>query len=161
MGHGDQEPETFDLFGNPSALPATVRRVITASAEISQEPPDRADFLHAILCQVGMPRKATEGRIFERTSGNASMVLEAGKLWTGNPGSIPLTSELQIQLDVGSPIVAPEHIVFPKALAASKNRRVPATSARDSAASRIAPLRTTLSTIMVPPTRVRRSAQRR
>ena len=48
-----------------------------------QEAPDRADFLHAILCQVGMPRKATPGRVFERSSGGASMMLEAGKLWTG------------------------------------------------------------------------------
>jgi hypothetical protein len=39
-----------------------------------------------------------------------------GKVWTGNPGDIPLTSETQIQLDVGSPIVAPEHIVFPAGL---------------------------------------------
>ncbi len=40
-----------------------------------------------------------------------------GKVWTGDPGSIPLTGETQIQLDVGSPIVAPEHIVFPAGLA--------------------------------------------
>jgi len=39
-----------------------------------------------------------------------------GKVWTGNPGDIPLTSATQIQLDVGTPIVAPEHIVFPKGL---------------------------------------------
>lgn len=42
-----------------------------------------------------------------------------GKVWTGNPGAIPLTSETQIQLDVGRPLVAPEHIVFPAGLAAS------------------------------------------
>ena len=41
-----------------------------------------------------------------------------GKPWTRSPSAIPLTSEAQIQLDVGSPVVAPEHIVFPKALAA-------------------------------------------
>jgi len=83
MGQDDRKPDTFDLFGNVTTLPATVQRVIDASVEISQDPPDRADFLHAILCQVGMPRKATEGRVFERTSGSASMLLEAGKLWTG------------------------------------------------------------------------------
>ena len=42
-----------------------------------------------------------------------------GKVWTGNPASIPLTSEVQIQLDVGTPLIAPEQIVFPKGLAAS------------------------------------------
>ena len=40
-----------------------------------------------------------------------------GKPWTKSPAAIPLTSEAQIQLDVGSPVVAPEHIVFPKGLA--------------------------------------------
>jgi hypothetical protein len=39
-----------------------------------------------------------------------------GKVWTGNPGAIPLTSATQIQLDVGRPLVAPEHIVFPAGL---------------------------------------------
>jgi hypothetical protein len=39
-----------------------------------------------------------------------------GKPWTKSPASIPLTSEAQIQLDVGSPVVAPQHIVFPKGL---------------------------------------------
>jgi hypothetical protein len=39
-----------------------------------------------------------------------------GKVWTGNPGDIPLTSATQIQLDGGKPLVAPEHIDFPKAL---------------------------------------------
>ena len=39
-----------------------------------------------------------------------------GKEWVKSPASIPLTSEAQIQLDVGSPVVAPVHIVFPKGL---------------------------------------------
>jgi hypothetical protein len=43
-----------------------------------------------------------------------------GKVWTGSPASIPLSSALQIQLDVGTPVVAPEHIVFPKGLLPSK-----------------------------------------
>ena len=74
----------LDLFGEARAdLPATTRRVVDAGTAILQEAPDRADFLHAILCQVGMPRKSTQGRVFERSSGGASMLLEAGKLWTG------------------------------------------------------------------------------
>jgi hypothetical protein len=39
-----------------------------------------------------------------------------GKVWTKSPAAIPLSPKGQIQLDVGSPVVAPEHIVFPKAL---------------------------------------------
>ncbi len=75
--------EVPDLFGQMRPLPPTTRRVVAAGATMMQEAPDRADFLHAILCQVGMPRKATPGRVFERSSGGASMMLEAGKLWTG------------------------------------------------------------------------------
>lgn len=78
--------QTLDMFsGVPShdskPLPPTVRRVVETAAEIMQDPPERADFLHAVLCQVGMPRKHTEGRVFERRSGSASMLLEAGRLW--------------------------------------------------------------------------------
>jgi hypothetical protein len=40
-----------------------------------------------------------------------------GKVWTGNPSSIPLMSAGQIQLDGGTPIVAPQHIAFPQGLA--------------------------------------------
>jgi hypothetical protein len=82
MERKDQEPE-LDLFGNAITLPPTVRRVISTSVEISQEPPDRADFLHAVLCQVGMPRKATEARVFERWQGNVGLSLEAGRLGLG------------------------------------------------------------------------------
>ena len=42
-----------------------------------------------------------------------------GKDWTGDPAAIPLTATAQIQLDVGSPVVAPEHIKFPTGLAAT------------------------------------------
>ena len=40
-------------------------------------------FLHAVLCQVGLPRRQTEGRVFERTSGAASLRVEAGVLNDG------------------------------------------------------------------------------
>ena len=36
-----------------------------------------------------------------------------GKLFTGNPRQIPLLSHAQIQLEVGKPLVAAEHIAFP------------------------------------------------
>ena len=41
------------------------------------------DYLPAVLCQVGLPRSPTEGRTFERTSGNVSLQVEAGKVWDG------------------------------------------------------------------------------
>jgi len=43
-----------------------------------QDQPDSIDFLHSILCQVGMPRKSTPERFFERSNGRAMMRLEAG-----------------------------------------------------------------------------------
>ena len=44
------------------------------------------------------------------------------KVWTGNPTKIPLTSEAQIQLDLGKPLIAPQQIKFPKGLAASMTK---------------------------------------
>jgi hypothetical protein len=81
----EQDPFSTDLFGNPALTPLTPiqARTLDAAAEIMQDPPDKASYLHSILCQVGMPRKRTEGRSFERRSGTASMLLEAGKLWNG------------------------------------------------------------------------------
>jgi hypothetical protein len=39
-----------------------------------------------------------------------------GKVYLGNPRGIPLNAHAQIQLDVGSPLVAPERISFPSGL---------------------------------------------
>lgn len=70
----------FDNSINP--LSATLRRVVNTAAEIAIDPhPEKVDFLHAVLCQVGMPRKHVEGRIFERNNGAVSMILEAGRLY--------------------------------------------------------------------------------
>jgi hypothetical protein len=79
-------------FGEPlvteSALPSTTltraaERLITAGDRIRQDPPDRADFLHTVMCQVGLPRRRTDAKTFERQSGHVSVLLEAGKLWNG------------------------------------------------------------------------------
>jgi hypothetical protein len=78
-----EAPESFDLTAARRSMPATVRRVVEASGSIQQDPPERADFLHSVLCQVGMPRKKTECRTFERKSGTVSIMLEAGRLWNG------------------------------------------------------------------------------
>ncbi len=39
-----------------------------------------------------------------------------GQVYLGNPADIPLTKHAQIQLEVGSPLVAPEKITFPAGL---------------------------------------------
>ncbi len=59
------------------------RKLVAAGADIMQSPPDRADFLHTVMCQVGLPRRRTEARTFERHSGRMSILMEAGKLFDG------------------------------------------------------------------------------
>jgi hypothetical protein len=84
------KPETIgqgDLLDTASAMPPTVARIVRAAETIADEAPRRADFLHSVLCQVGLPRKRVDGHTFERTSGNVSLLLEAGKLWNGSAGS--------------------------------------------------------------------------
>ena len=39
-----------------------------------------------------------------------------GQVFKGNPRDVPLTAHAQIQLEVGTPLVAPEHITFPSGL---------------------------------------------
>jgi hypothetical protein len=39
-----------------------------------------------------------------------------GQVYQGNPRNIPLTAHAQIQLEVGTPLVAPEQITFPSGL---------------------------------------------
>lgn len=74
--------DAFELDKDSFQLPPTIQRVVNAAANITMDShTDRIDFLHAVLCQVGMPRKRVEGRTFERNSGSVSMVLEAGRLY--------------------------------------------------------------------------------
>jgi hypothetical protein len=40
-------------------------------------------FLHAVLCQLGLPRNPTASRTFERSSGRASLSLQAGRMFDG------------------------------------------------------------------------------
>ncbi len=55
------------------------RLLDAASGDDEQE----LSFLHSVLCQVGMPRGATDERIFERRSGNVQLKLSAGELFDG------------------------------------------------------------------------------
>jgi hypothetical protein len=59
------------------------RRMIDAAVEIEECTPDTVEFLHAVLCQVGLPRSSTTERIFERNNGRASIRVEAGALYKG------------------------------------------------------------------------------
>lgn len=48
----------------------------------AQEPPEPG-YLHAVLCQLGLPRRPTSANEIERASGNTSLLISAGKLWDG------------------------------------------------------------------------------
>lgn len=62
---------------------AIMRRTIDAAENIGTSDPKEIDFQHAVLCQVGIPRSRTPGRVFERHSGFVSVRLEAGALFDG------------------------------------------------------------------------------
>ena len=66
------------------------RRIVQSSALIGLEGPDPNDmrFMHAVLCQVGLPRSKVEGREFNRRSGAAWLKIQAGDLDEGN-GPVP------------------------------------------------------------------------
>lgn len=90
-----QEERTPDLFAPPlaaSSAPAhqtrAVSSLIESSATILTEAPCGSEiaYLHAILCQVGLPRgpKAVDGMtVFERICGGAALRITAGALWDG------------------------------------------------------------------------------
>jgi hypothetical protein len=59
------------------------RRLIDAAVDIAEMDCDSPEFLHAVLCQCGLPRSRQKERVFARSSGNASIRLEAGTLNIG------------------------------------------------------------------------------
>jgi hypothetical protein len=67
MAQNDIEPH--DEQGTMAKLSPAKRRLIHAHEQIVHQKPDRSDFLHTVMCQVGMPRKSTDARLFERNSG--------------------------------------------------------------------------------------------
>jgi hypothetical protein len=58
----------------------SVEKILATAQALALDPPGvgRAAYLHGLLCQVAMPRSRVDGRRFERRSGNALIVLEAG-----------------------------------------------------------------------------------
>jgi len=72
-----------DSFGFGVPISATTARLVDAAVEISQDATTRPDFLHGVLCQVGLPRSKVDGSTFERRSGSASLRIKAGELWNG------------------------------------------------------------------------------
>jgi hypothetical protein len=76
-------PSSDSDIQEASILPPMTARLVRLGSEIAMEPPPRLDFLHSVLCQVGLPRRRVTGTTFERLNGNVSLLVEAGKLWNG------------------------------------------------------------------------------
>jgi hypothetical protein len=55
------EQGAFELV---DSLSPSKRRLLEAHEQIVQQKPDRSDFLHTVMCQVGMPRRATDAKVF-------------------------------------------------------------------------------------------------
>ncbi len=60
------------------------RRTIEAAVEIQMSDQVVPSYMHSALCQLGLPRNATDARTFERTNGAASLKIRAGDLWNGS-----------------------------------------------------------------------------
>lgn len=68
------DPNTDATNGNARSL------IVRSAPDASNE--DR-DYLHSVLCQVGLPRSATKERTFSRSNGSAFMMIEAGRWHDG------------------------------------------------------------------------------
>lgn len=67
----------------PQLMTRQQHGLILAGEAIRTEPPDKLQFSHTVLCQVGLPRKHTVERRYERSNGARSLLVEAGSLWNG------------------------------------------------------------------------------
>ncbi|MEM9128565.1 MAG: replication protein RepA [Pseudomonadota bacterium] len=77
------------------------RRIIDAAVEIQEVAPETPEFLHSVLCQVGLPRKATSERVFERNNGKAGILIEAGRLYkAGKYHELPLPHGVKPRLAI-------------------------------------------------------------
>jgi len=85
-GEGAAEPSPPDFSSElavaRATLPAKVRKLLDTAATLADCPVTigDADFLHAVLCQVGMPRKKVSDREFHRKNGRAELVIQAGHI---------------------------------------------------------------------------------
>ena len=61
-----------------------IRQITTPATSLADAAGDEdPSFLHAVLCQVGLPRSPTSDRAFIRSSGTASLRIEAGQWFDG------------------------------------------------------------------------------
>lgn len=87
MTHQDASTALTNLMETRPVL----KRIVDLSDDIRQSEPDRISFQHSVMCQLGMPRSKPNTRRFERVSGNASLLMEAGQIYkNGRWVEVPL-----------------------------------------------------------------------
>lgn len=66
-------------------LTRTGLKIVNAGAAISEKKPGSNEmvFMHAVMCQIALPRSKTDDLDFERKCGDAGISVKAGKLWNG------------------------------------------------------------------------------
>jgi hypothetical protein len=64
-------------------LTPVTRRLLTAAEDIALAESPIIEYQHSLFCQVGLPRSPQNSRVFERTFGRASLIIEAGRMWDG------------------------------------------------------------------------------
>lgn len=77
------DDSTFPPALQFKAPPRSVERLCDAAASILEDGTN-PDFLHAVLCQLGLPRGRQKGQEFIRSAGNASMMIRAGSKFDGH-----------------------------------------------------------------------------
>lgn len=67
------------------------RKIVEYAADIMEAQCETPEFLHSVLCQVGLPRSKTNERRFLRQSGNAAIEVIAGSIFRrGQMVQVPL-----------------------------------------------------------------------
>ena len=70
------------ILSNPSLKPPTPveMRLIESSADIKRNFAEEISFQHTVLCQTGLPYRATDERRWERRNGRVFLEIEAGRV---------------------------------------------------------------------------------
>jgi hypothetical protein len=70
-------------MSKPPRLTKLADRIVDAAVKIASEDDLDIVFRHGIFCQVGLPHSRQTERVFTRSFKNASIIIEAGRLWNG------------------------------------------------------------------------------
>ena len=81
---GNPLRQTWGMTDKPPPPVTTLQRtIVNAGMEIADFTHDRPEYLHSLLCQLGLPRSRQEGRTFTRSAGNSSLLISAGSYHNG------------------------------------------------------------------------------